>query len=102
MTRAPIDSTEIAQRIIALLGGDRGLTSIGARRIEALADGLVFSFDENGFTAAIVVIREINRLHYRLYIAHLGNWIEARQAHDVPAAEVREKLLKLMGKRETV
>jgi hypothetical protein len=49
-------STEAAEKVIALLGGDAGLTKLKAFQIEALRDGLIFNmFDTDIY---VVVLRE--------------------------------------------
>lgn len=100
MTRNQGDSTEIAQGIIDLIGGDSGLSRLRAARIEALPDGLIFNLMTDSMTTdGIVVIRKVAR-GYRLYVVQLGKWVEARGLDGVQAEEVRDQLWKLIGKHE--
>lgn len=102
MARNQSDSTEIADRIIELIGGSNGLSKIGARRLETVQGGIVFIIESEGYTQSVVVIREVDRKRYRVYVAHLDGWVEARQAHDVPPDRVRSVVTQLIGKKMPV
>lgn len=100
MTRNRSDSTEIAQGIIDLIGGDTGLSRLRAARIEALSDGLVFNLMADSMTTeGIVVIRKVPK-GYRLYVVQLGGWVEARGLDEVKPEDVKAQLWKLIGKKE--
>ena len=100
MTRKQGDSTEIAQGIIDLIGGDSGLSRLRAARIEALSDGLIFNLMTDSMTTeGIVVIRKVKE-SYRVYVVQLNRWIEARCTEGVAPQDVRSVLWKLIGKHE--
>lgn len=99
MARNQRDSTEIAQGIIDLIGGDTGLSRLRAARIEALPDGLIFNIMGEMTTEGIVVIRKVGDT-YRLYLMELGKWVQARGLDDVKPEDVRPQLWKLIGKHE--
>ena len=96
------DSTEIAQEIIDLIGGDTGLSRLRAARIEALTDGVVFNLMNDGTTEGIVIIRKMGRDDYRVYVAQLGRWVEVRSTDGVTAGQVKPHLWRLIGKNEPV
>ena len=100
MARKQGDSTETAQGIIELIGGDKGLSRLRAARVEALPDGLIFNvMADNMTTEGIVVIRKVGEV-YRLYWMQLGKWVEARGLDGLQAGDVRPQLWKLIGKHE--
>ena len=100
MARINGDSTEIAQGIIELIGGDGGLSRLRAARVEALPDGLIFNLMTDSMTTeGIVVIRKVGAA-YRVYVVSLNKWIEARCTEGVAPHDVRSVLWKLIGKHE--
>jgi hypothetical protein len=100
MTRRQDDPTAVAQEIIDLIGGATGLSRLRAARVEALSDGVIFNLMTDSMTTeGIVVIRKVGKA-YRVYVAMLSKWIEARCAEGVEASDVRSILWKLIGKHE--
>lgn len=100
MTRNNGDSTEIAQGILELIGGDTGLSRLRAARVEALPDGIIFNLMDDRTLSGVVVIRKVGTSTYRIYVATLSKWIEARSADGVRPHDVRLVLWRLIGKKE--
>lgn len=100
MARSNGGSTEVAQRILELIGGDTGLSRLRAARVEALPDGLIFNLMDGYTLSGVVVIRKVGIGSYRVYVATLGKWLEARGADGVGPDDVRQVLWQLIGKKE--
>ena len=100
MARNQGDSTEVAQGILELIGGDTGLSRLRAARVEALPDGIIFNLMDGYTLTGVVVIRKIGIGSYRVYVATLGKLVEARGTDGVKPEDVREVLWKLIGKKE--
>jgi hypothetical protein len=101
MTRRKDDPTAVAQEIIDLIGGDTGLSRLRAARVEALSDGVIFNLMTDSMTTeGIVVIRKVGAHTFRVYVAQLTKWIEARSSDGVRPEHVKLVLWRLIGKKE--
>lgn len=94
-------NTDIASRIIRLIGGDDALAALRARRIETVDRGISFIIDGGVSTITVVVIRD-EPSGFVVRVAAAGKTIGSREVSHVPAEKLNTALIHLLSIKESV